>query len=332
MEENKEELVVEETKEETKGEEVAPKEEPEEKEPKKVSKEKTFQKIEENRKSFYDAYNKQKKQNTWIIVIFGIAAISVFLALNKYIYIAFIIVAVLMVVLYFYSKKMKEAMEKKIQDYISEFYNLSNDFAFSNTAFHDLTFEPQTKIEEKAFTDSGFINGITHVASRNMAKGKLKEMDFQAFDCVAKIVAKNKEEVCFLGKFFTFEQAEHYDYKTLLYVPSKDPNGAGPNDLEGLEEKKELGNSHLRVWSNDPNVSRILTKKVYDALAQFEPNDCLVDVAISIKEDKIYVALSYENELMVLPLLEPFKEGPTLQYAEDLKKVAALMDVLHIKA
>ena len=48
--------------------------------------------------------------------------------------------------------------------------------------------------------------------------------------------------------------------------------------------------------------------------------------------DKIYVALSYENELMVLPLTEPFKEGPTLQYAEDLKKVSSLMEVLHIKA
>lgn len=330
MEENKEEVIAEEVAEsKTKVEELETKEE---KETKKISKEKTFQKIEENRKAFFDAYNKQKKQNTLLIVLFGLVAIGVFLGLNKYFYIALIIVVVLMVGLYFYSKSMKNSMEKKIQDYISEFYNLSNDFAFSKTAFNSLTFEPQTKIEEKDFIDSGFINGITHVGSRNMVKGKLGEMNFLAFDCVAKIVVKNKEEVCFLGKFFTFQQPNNYEYKTLLYVPSKDPNGAGPNDLEGLEEKKELGNSHLRIWSNDPNVSHILTKKVYDALAQFEPNDCLVDVAISIKEDKIYVALSYENELMVLPLTEPFKEGTTLQYAEDLKKVSSLMEVLHIKA
>lgn len=330
MEEKKEELVAEESLEtEVKVEETTQKEE---KEPKKISKEKAFQKIEENRQVFYDAYNKQKKQNTLLIVLFGVAAIAVFLGLNKYFYIALIIVVILMVALYFYSKSMKNSMEKKIQDYITGFYNLSNEFAFSKTAFKDLTFEPQTKIEEKEFIDSGFIKGITHVGSRNMVKGKLGDMSFQATDCVAKIVVKNKEEVCFLGKFFQFQQPNSYEYKTLIYVPSKDPNGAGPNDLEGLEEKKELGNSHLRIWSNDPNVGQIFTKKVYDALAKFEPNDCLVDVAISLKDDKIYVALSYENELMVLPLLEPFKEGPTLQYTEDLKKVEALMRVLHTKA
>lgn len=330
MEENKEEIVKEEPQEaEVKSEEVK---DSGEKETKKVSKEKTFQKIEENRKEFYDAYNKQKKQNTLLIVLFGLVAIGVFLALNKYFYIALIIVVVLMVGLYFYSKTMKNTMEKKIQNYISDFYNLSNDFVFSNTPFKNLVFEPQTKMEEKEFIESGFIRGITHVGSRNMVKGNLGNVEFKVLDCVAKIVVKNKEEVCFLGKFFTFNLENTYEYKTLIYIPSKDPNGAGPNDLEGLDEKTELENSHLKVWSNDPHVSQIFTKKVLDALSKFEPNDSLVDVAISIMKDKIYVALSYENELMVLPLIDPFKDGPTLQYAEDLKKVVALMEALQIKA
>ncbi len=290
-----------------------------------------FKAIEKNRQEFDAVYKKQRKINTAIVAVAGVVCMAVFLGLSKWFWIAVIVVAAVLVVLYIYSSRMKKDMDIKIKTYISDYYTLSNDYVFDNPLIKDLQYNIEEKLADNEFPNAGFIAGISSVGSRNMVRGIMCDRPFKAADCVAKVRGTKKEEVCFLGKFFMIDLKESYEHKTVIYIKSHDENGAGPNDLEGLEEVKDLRLSdRVCVWSNDPQVKTLFTKKFIDALSMFDPNNHLVDVAISVIQDKIYVALSYENELMVLPLLEPYQEAPTKQYAEDVQKLVNLIDVLSL--
>ncbi len=285
--------------------------------------------IEENRKEFDTIYKKQRKTNSIIIGVAGVICMAVFLALSKYFYIALILVAVVIVVLYIYSSKMKKEMDARIKKYISDYYTLSNDYVLKNPLINDLQYNVEEKLADNEFPNAGFIANVSHVGSRNIIRGTICNHPFKAADCVAKVKGEKKEEVCFLGKFFIVDLPSTYEHKTVIYIKSHDENGAGPNDLEGLEMAKDLHlNDRISVWTNDSQVKSLFTKKFSEALMAFEPNNHLVDVAISIIQDKLYVALSYENELMVLPLLEPYQEEPTKQYAEDIQRLVKLIDNL----
>lgn len=284
--------------------------------------------FEKKRATFMQLYKKQKRINSAIVIPALFLVIIIFVVLYKQFFIAVAINAVVMIAVYIYSRSVKKASDERVQNYIKDFYTLTNDYAYENSPYVLTNIEPFEKLNDGEFTESGFLMGITNVGSRNTVKGTLDGKPFKVTDCIAKIIYKGKQDVCFLGKLFTFTLDESTEYKTLLYIPSKEVQGAGPNATEGLDEKKELGNSHLRVWSNDPHVASMLTKKVYEALADFEPNEILVDIAISIKEDKIYVALSYENDMMVLPIEQKYNTKLADQYASDLRKVAVLVQAL----
>ncbi len=282
--------------------------------------------IEENRREFDAFYKKQRKTNTILLLVVGFICIAVFLTLSAHFGIAIVLVAAVLVVLYIYSARVKKDMDARIQDYISKYYTIANDYVFNYEEFHNLEYCVEDKLADNEFPDSGFIKGISHVGSRNIVRGEIGNYHFKAADCVAKIKVDKKDDVCFLGKYFMIDLPTAYEHKTIIYIKPKQDNGSGPNDIDGLDivEGLSLGERFI-VWSNDSQVKTIFNKKFVDALLAFEPNEHLVDVAISIIQNKMCIALSYENELMVLPLLDPFKEEPTKQYAADVKKLGQLV-------
>lgn len=289
-------------------------------------KKKSLSHIEENRRVFDSFYKKQRKINTVLMLVVGFICIAVFLTFSKHFGIAIIVVAAVLVVLYVYSARVKKDMDVRIQDYILKYYTIANDYAFDNEEFHNLQYSVDEKLADNEFTDSGFIKGISHVGSRNIVRGEINNYQFKAADCVAKIKADKKDDVCFLGKYFIIDLPSVYEHKTVIYIKPKQDNGSGPNDIDGLDQVEGLSlGERISVWSNDSQVKSLFNKKFVDALLAFEPNEHLVDVAISVIQNKMYVALSYENELMVLPLLDPFKEEPSKQYAADVKKLGQLV-------
>lgn len=282
--------------------------------------------IEENRREFDSFYKKQRRTNTILMLVVGFVCIAVFLAFSTHFAIAIIIVAAVLVALYVYSARVKKDMDVRIQDYIAKYYTIANDYAFDHEEFHNLQYSVDEKLADNDFTDSGFIKDVSHVGSRNIVRGEISNHQFKAADCVAKIKADKKDDVCFLGKYFMIDLPSAYEHKTVIYIKPKQDNGSGPNDIDGLDKVEGLSlGERINVWSNDPQVKILFNKKFVDALLAFEPNDHLVDVAISVIQNKMYVALSYENELMVLPLLDPFKEEPSKQYAADVKKLGQLV-------
>lgn len=286
--------------------------------------------IEKERVTFSDIYKKQRKMNNTIIIVLGVVALGGFIGLsNVSFYAALAVIVVFLIGLYVYSAKMKKKIETDMHNYMDAYFTLSNHYVMDHEGISELQCESQGKLADDDFTKAGFIAEVSHVGSRNLVTGKMVDVSFKAADCIVKVKNDRKLEVAYLGKFFVFQAPKTTEYKTLIYVNPKDENGAGPNDLEGLEEIKTLElPSSIHVWSNDPQVKKCFTKKMKEALLAFSPNEILTDVAISFIQDRICVALSYNDDVMVIPLLDPLKKEPLQQYHEDVAKLVAWVGTL----
>ena len=75
------------------------------------------------------------------------------------------------------------------------------------------------------------------------------------------------------------------------------------------------------------DARRVLTPAVKQALNRFVTNDTLLDVAINVRAGKTYVYLGYNDDLMVLPRLDPFNPKPTKQLKKDVDTLFDLIDV-----
>lgn len=290
--------------------------------------EQALKEIEKERVTFSDIYKKQRKTNTIVIIILGVVALGGFIGLsNVNFYAAFAVIVLFLIGLYVYSARMKKKIDTDMHQYMDAYFTLSNHYVMDADGIEELQCETQGKLDDDDFSKAGFIADISHVGSRNLVLGKMHDVSFKAADCIAKVKNDRKLEVAYLGKFFIFQAPKTLEYKTLIYINPKEENGAGPNDLEGLDEIKTLElPSSVRVWSNDPQVKKHFTKKMKEALLAFSPNEICIDVAISFIQDRICVALSYHDDVMVIPLLDPLKKEPLQQYKEDVEKLAAFIN------
>ena len=75
----------------------------------------------------------------------------------------------------------------------------------------------------------------------------------------------------------------------------------------------------------------LLTKKVREALAKFDTNKTFIDMALTVNEKGLFLAMGYEDDLMVLPLDKPFNPQPTIQNKEDIEKVLNLVDAFEFR-
>ena len=86
-----------------------------------------------------------------------------------------------------------------------------------------------------------------------------------------------------------------------------------------LPELNQLSkNKQYAVYGAKEN-RRFITPEVESLLKQVHTSKLLVDVAISIQPGKTYMALGYEDTLMVLPNDKPFNPGYVEAYKPQMK-------------
>ena len=83
------------------------------------------------------------------------------------------------------------------------------------------------------------------------------------------------------------------------------------------------------IYSNEEKQPAIINNQFKAAINKIITNNILVDVAISIQKGATYVALGYEDNLMVLPLQDKFNPIPLTQYKKDLVNVLDLVSLLN---
>lgn len=322
--------------------EAAPVEEKKEAPKPKVERPKSFvyddprlQGIESARLAFKKAY---KKSNNIKWIVTGIVLVAIILGWllpstlikdenmkNVPLYITLGIVAASVVALGIYSYLSRKKLDVKIKDYFHRYYDLSNDYVFDGLAITDLSGNIDSKITPAEFAECGLYKDIYKVGSRASLTFKCNGRKCAIVDVAGQVKDKKALRTVFVGKYFRSSNT----YKgTAAYVYLKGNSRALPPTA--LDDLPIVSETEKMIVRGEVGAKKALTKKVKDAIAKFQTNDLLVDVAITIEEGKTFVALGYEDTLMVLPMENAFDPKPTMDFRKDLRKVIALVDVIGV--
>jgi len=284
--------------------------------------------IEEKRVVFMAFYKKQKLYNN----IAMIAVVAVVIAAYVFVqgmldmqYLTLGIVAAAFVILLVYSKVMRTRVDKATKTYIHEYYDLQTNLVFPSDKFTSASIEMTARLDDKEFTDAGIIKEIIRTSSRGLITVSLGEVKIALADLAAYDTVDRKKGPVFLGKFLTCDNHLSIDGRVLIYLKPK-ITGKGPNALDDLKEVSST-ESYV-IYSSTNDYSKIISKRVIDVLNSITVDETLTDVTISIKSGKTYVALSYTDALMVIPLQAPYNPIPSEKYRHDIEKIAELITLI----
>ena len=290
--------------------------------------------IEKDRDIFYHQY---KKSNIWkysvsafciaVIIIGYVLPLSIEAWKSYQMPITLSVLAAGVLGLGIFSYVSRKKIEVKMKDYFHKFYENTNAYVFSNPEVKNFAGAVEDKLPTEIFNAAGLYKDVTQVGSRASY-----QFDYKGLGCAISDAAgqtrgkKGALNTVFVGKFV---QAPN-TYKggaCIVYLKGNKralpPTALGDYNL--IEDHRDM------VVYGETGAKRALTKKVRAAIAKFQTNDILCDMAISIKEGQTYIALGYEDTLMVLPMDKPFNPTPTMQYKGDMAKVFNLIGALNFK-
>ena len=99
-----------------------------------------------------------------------------------------------------------------------------------------------------------------------------------------------------------------------------------PTDIDNLNVVEGLLDDKFVVYSNF-DVSNILNE-IKEDLEKYSVNDQLLDMFISITEEKIGFAFSYADSVMSVPLLDPVNKEDLTRYTQDVDVMVDIMKKL----
>lgn len=291
--------------------------------------------IETDRLAFYKEY---KKSNIWkycvsglciaIIIVGYILPLQIAAWKQYQMAITLSVLAVGVIGLGVFSYISRKKIEAKMRDYFKEFYKETNEYVFSNPEIANLNGAVENKLPTDVFNASKFYKDVAQVGSRASYQFEYKGIPCAISDAAGQVRGNSKGALAtiFVGKFIQCPNT--YKGGTCIVYLKGNSRALPPTNLAAfrlIEDHRDM------VVYGEEGAKRALTKKVRDAIAQFRTNDTLCDVSISIQEGHTYIALGYEDTLMVLPMDKPFNPAPTTQYHDDFAKVLKLIDALNYK-
>lgn len=297
--------------------------------------EEVFTKMEANQKSFSDYFKKNKKINTLIMVIFMavIMLLVTLLGSNSGAFMPLIVglMVAYFVVLTIFSKKTKKKLNEDAEKVILEYSVQLDSLITKNDYFTNISFNVKDKLPQEYATDLKIIKNIFHVGGRDVIKGELLGVPFVAGDLLIKTQelnekGKNQQYIVFLGKLFVLEQKELVkEGRAIIYLKGKGANG--PTDIEDLTKREGLLSEKYDVYASC-EIEKLLTDEVKSCLEAFEINEHLIDMFITIDENKFAIGFSYADSLMSIPLFDPVVREAIIQYNDDVERMVALFEAI----
>ena len=286
----------------------------------------------ENSSQFAKHYNKIKKISSLVMILcMTLVLVLLFVFGNNG---AFIGIAIALVVLYFiaimvFSKKVKTKLNEESLNIVKDYFINLDSYILNDENIKEAKFNYDVKLPEDTFKNLKICKDICHVGGRDFITGYYKNVSFIAGDNLVKTNetkedGTKQEYVVFLGKLFVFNVSLLREGRALIYLKGKGANG--PTDIEGLELKEGVLSEKFAVYANT-DVTELISS-IKEQLERFEISDLLLDMFISITEDKIGFGFSYVDSVMSVPLLDPVKKEDLLQYKNDTDIMFSIMDIL----
>lgn len=294
-----------------------------------------FNLVNTRQKKFMEYFNKTKKMSTlFMLICLAVIILVFFLAKESgaFIYICLGFVLVYFVLITLYSKKTKSKLNEDSNKVIEEYFINLDSYVTSNKAFSDVKFNQTKKLEENTFKDLKICKDIIQVTARDYIEGKLLSYNFVAGDNCVKTREKKEngstqDYIVFLGKLFVLDaKLVNDEQRAIIYLKGKGSNG--PTDIDDLTLQEEVLSEKYVVYSNF-DVNTILNDEIKLVLEQFEVNDYLVDMFITINNSKLAFGFSYNDGIMVVPLTNPVGKNDIKEYKKDVELMVEIVE--HLK-
>ena len=289
--------------------------------------------IEEERKVFLKKYKKQNSLK-WVVSLIALAAvIAVWIVIPNVakdqswampVMISSIvgILALLLV----YTFWVRRSINSKMKAYFGIFYEESNRFVFDQEGFEKLEPQVPDKISKEQFTDCEMYKDIIEVGSRGLTAFEYKGVPAMVCDCAGQVKTEKRIAPVFVGKYLFAASNYEGDDPIIVYLKG-DKRALPPTNVE--DKKAVHDDDKYIVWSNNSKWNSVVDAKFMKILNKVKLSNDLVDLAISITKGRMFIAMGYDDPLMVLPLEKPYNPNPVKTYKKDIAVVAEFFTLLN---
>lgn len=283
----------------------------------------------DNQTKFSTSYKKIRRISN--IIMFSMMAIILVLLFvfgnnPTFIGVAIALVVVYLVGLFVSQKKIKDKLNIESTKVVNDYFTNLDSYITRDTLFSDVKFNYEIKLPEDTFKNLRLFKDIYYVGGRDYIEGKFNGISFVAGDNIIKTHGtkedgSKQDYIVFLGKLFSFDKSLTSEGRAIIYLKGKSLNL--PTDIDNLNVVEGLLDDKFVVYSNF-DVSNILNE-IKEDLEKYSINDQLLDMFISITEEKIGFAFSYADSVMSVPLLDPVNKEDLTRYTQD---VDAMVDIM----
>ena len=290
--------------------------------------------IEESRQELYQAYKKQNVIKIVVsllgigVLIFAFIGVPNIIKGEEYntlrISLMVVMAAISLLIMFTYSFVVRRSMNKKLRTYFDTLYETLNKYHFDGE-LELLEGGAKKTLEKIQFDEAYLYKNVIQVNSRNVCDVKYHGLNFLVADAGAKINNGKSMQTIFVGKFF-IAPANYNDEQIIVYLKG-DKRSIPPTNIDDI--KLVFDDEKMSVYSNNENWNKVVNAKFKQALFQIKPDNTLIDVAVSIRDGKVFVCLGYDDDLMIIPLEKPFNPTPNKEYKEDLLKTVKFIELLN---
>ncbi len=288
-----------------------------------------LQGMENSRLDFFKVYH-QSNVVKWVVA--GVSLILIILGwllptymikdTNVAFYVTISVVVVALGIMLGFNAYYKRKVDKAMKKYFSDYYMYNNHYVFQGIA-ENITGGVDDKLDPAIFKKANIYKDLVKVGSRETLSFAYHGHEILFSDAAATVKGERSAKTVFVGKFLKTDN--HYKGSELVIYFKGNNRALPPTNLAGREI---FSDTRTMVVYGSGDAKRFLTHDVKTALAAFSTNATFVDMAISVQEGATFVAMGYEDDLMVLPLEKPFNPAPTKQLKENLNEVFALLDAI----
>ena len=285
-----------------------------------------------NQTSFSTSYKKIRRISN--IIMFSMMAIILVLLFvfgnnPTFIGVAIALVVVYLVGLFVSQKKIKDKLNIESTKVVNDYFTNLDSYITRDTLFSDVKFNYEIKLPEDTFKNLRLFKDIYYVGGRDYIEGKFNDIYFVAGDNIIKTHGtkedgSKQDYIVFLGKLFSFDKSLTSEGRAIIYLKGKSLNL--PTDIDNLNVVEGILDDKFVVYSNF-DVSNILNE-IKEDLEKYSVNDQLLDMFISITEEKIGFAFSYADSVMSVPLLDPVNKEDLTRYTQDVDVMVDIMKKL----
>lgn len=286
----------------------------------------------DNQTKFSTSYKKIRRISN--IIMFSMMAIILVLLFvfgnnPTFIGVAIALVVVYLVGLFVSQKKIKNKLNIESTKVVNDYFTNLDSYITRDTLFSDVKFNYEIKLPEDTFKNLRLFKDIYYVGGRDYIEGKFNGISFVAGDNIIKTHGtkedgSKQDYIVFLGKLFSFDKSLTSEGRAIIYLKGKSLNL--PTDIDNLNVVEGILDDKFVVYSNF-DVSNILNE-IKEDLEKYSVNDQLLDMFISITEEKIGFAFSYADSVMSVPLLDPVNKEDLTRYTQDVDVMVDIMKKL----